>query len=288
MPSCDVILPVFNGEHTVLAAVYSILNQTHDDLRLIVMDDGSSDQSMSLLRGIDDARLVLIEHDRNVGLSTRLNEAVQLATAPYVARMDADDIAHPERIEKQIAVLESDKTLDLVGCSVVTMDQSGRLIGTRKYPCLHEEILRRPYRSIPIAHPAWCGRKEWFKRNPYDARNVRCEDQALLRRAKNDSRFCNLPDFLLAYREASAVRPRATLRSRWFNARHISSIGASEGHPISSMIGAAGVLARWPLDVLSWVSGNPKMAGHRFQQLGEEDERTWRRIIEDVGEAGSR
>jgi GT2 family glycosyltransferase len=276
---CDVILPVFNNDSTVVSAATSILKQTCSDLRLLVLDDGSTDHSLALLREFDDPRIEIVENSENAGLPIRLNQAVGMVEAPYVARMDADDIAHPERLERQIATLENDDSLDLVGCWVVTIDEDDTLIGCRRFPTDHDEIIARPYRSILMAHPAWCGRAEWFKANPYNPADVKAQDQALLLRSRKSSRFGNIPEFLLAYRESTALRPMTKLRTRLIIARNIRSIASSEGHSISGLVGSAGVLARWSLDVLAWVARDPNMAGHRFEDLTDETAREWEEIL---------
>lgn len=286
MPELDVILPVFNAAPTLKGAVRSILRQTHRDLRLIAIDDGSTDDSLKILRDISDERMMVVVNDRNLGLPETLNRGVAIAEAPFVARMDADDISHPSRLEKQIGALKASPELDLLGTAVVCMDSQDHLVGQRVFPSSHEEIVSNPYRSIPMAHPTWCGRREWFVAHPYDPRDVRCEDQALLRRALDRSRYANLNEPLLAYREATAVRPRATLRARRHVARNILSCSRSRGHLPAGLLGAGGVLARWSLDLLVWLAGNPRAAFHRFQPLDADRGREWYAILEDMPGVG--
>ncbi len=279
IPECDVILSVRNAESTLGVAVESILSQTHRNLRLIAIDDGSSDRSPEVLRSFKDPRLLILTNSSAMGLPSSLNRAIDLATAPYIARMDADDISHPSRLATQLEALERREELDLVGSSVVCMDFQGRILGQRIYPAEHSEITRRPYRSIPIAHPTWCGRREWFMKHPYDPNCLKSQDQALLRSARRESRFANLEQPLLAYRESTAVRPLATLQSRRFLARDILRSAISEGRPVAGFLGAAGTLSRWAMDVLVWASGNPRFAAHRFQPMGAELHNEWRSII---------
>lgn len=278
-PPCDVILPVFNAQSTLSSALHSILRQSHRDLRLIVVDDGSTDGSASILRGIRDPRLVVLTNPDNMGLPASLNHAVSFASAPYVARMDADDVAHPERLARQIDFLERRQDVDLVGSGIVGIDDTDGILGLRVYPEDHSEITRHPYRSIPIAHPTWCGRREWFLRNPYDPRDLKAQDQALLRRALPSSRYGNLVDPLLAYRESTAIRPLATLSSRGYLARDILRSARHRGHLAAGLAGAAGVLARWGIDLLVWMTGNPRAALHRFQPLPADPGREWERIL---------
>lgn len=281
IPECDVILSFRDAESTLGPAVRSILEQSHENLRLIAIDDGSSDRSLQVLNSFKDSRVQVVTNDRTLGLPASLNRGVGLSTAPFIARMDADDISHPSRLAEQLKILENRKELDLVGSAVVCMDSKERLLGQRVYPTEHSEIIQRPYRSIPIAHPTWCGRREWFMKNPYDSKCLKSQDQALLRSARHDSRFANLPQPLLAYRESTAIRPMATLRSRRFLARDILRSATSERRPFAGLLGATGVLSRWSLDVLVWASGNPRFATHRFQPLPHELQIEWQSILGD-------
>ena len=167
MTRCDVILPVFNAELTIRQAVFSILEQTERDIQIIVIDDGSTDSSLRLLEDIDDPRMRVISNTKNSGIASALNQGIALTKSPFIARMDADDIAHPSRIERQLSVLASDADLDLVGCKLECIDNANKLLGQRDFPLNHEQIIARPYRSIPMAHPALCGRREWFLNNQY-------------------------------------------------------------------------------------------------------------------------
>jgi len=279
MTACDVILPVHNAAATLEVAVGSLLGQTHRDLRIIAIDDGSTDASLEILRGIRDDRMLLVVNEENLGLPATLNRGVALAEAPFIARMDADDVAHPSRLEKQVQALLARPDLDLLGTAVVCIDSQGRLLGQRTFPATHPEIVTRPYRSIPLAHPTWCGRREWFVGHPYDPSDLKAQDQSLLRRAMDGSCYGNLTEPLLAYRESTSSRPGSTLRSRGYIARDMIRTGRSRGELISGITGAAGVLSRWSLDVLVWITGDPRAAFHRFEPLAEGHRLEWESIL---------
>jgi hypothetical protein len=117
--------------------------------------------------------------------------------------MDADDIAYPSRLEKQIEFLELHPQIDLVGGSAAVFNSDGRLLGLRRPPASHADICARPWAGFPLAHPTWMGRLEWFRRNPYRRDALRMEDRELLFRTYADSHFANVPEVLLGYREDS-------------------------------------------------------------------------------------
>ena len=117
MPQVSVILPVFNAADTVERAVRSILDQSMQDLELVVVNDGSTDSTRSILESVDDQRLRLFDQPHS-GVAIASNRAFEESHSPLVARMDADDFAHPDKLTRQIELLESD-CLDVIGCQIV-------------------------------------------------------------------------------------------------------------------------------------------------------------------------
>ena len=111
-PIVSVILPVYNGGEDLAAAIQSIINQTYTNWELILMDDGSTDGSLERMKEYKDPRIKLFSDGVNKGLSRRLNEAVSKTTGAYIARMDADDIAFPKRLEIQVKFLEANKEIE--------------------------------------------------------------------------------------------------------------------------------------------------------------------------------
>ena len=102
MPRVSVIMSVYNGERYLWEAVESILGQTFTDFEFIIIDDGSTDQTAKILRAIGDERVRIFFNEKNIGLAGSLNRGLGLARGEYVARMDADDISLPARLEKQV------------------------------------------------------------------------------------------------------------------------------------------------------------------------------------------
>jgi glycosyltransferase involved in cell wall biosynthesis len=125
-PKVSVVLPVHNCEHFVAQAVESILSQSYRDLELVAIDDGSRDGSLAILRSFTDPRLVILVNETNLGLIKTLNKGFAAARGQYLARMDADDIAHPDRLSVQISRLESNPDLGGISCLPHQMDESGR------------------------------------------------------------------------------------------------------------------------------------------------------------------
>ena len=213
-PIISVILPVFNGKKTILTSVTSICQQTFENWELLVLDDGSTDDSLLAASSLRDERIVPVLRTNARGLAARLNQGIDLAKGKYIARMDADDIAFPERLARQVEFLECHPEVDLVGTRAIAFRDDGSVIGLLPFAQNHDEICARPWNNIPLAHPTWMGRTEWFRRHRYAIPEYhRAEDQELLIRASQTSTFACLPDVLLAYRQGP-FSARRTLTGR--------------------------------------------------------------------------
>jgi len=213
-PLVTIGMPVRNCEKTIGTAIRSILNQTWSHWELLVIDDGSTDGTVREALSFAGPRIRVFADGRHRGIAPRLNEAVKRSRGAYFARMDGDDVSFPERLALQLAYLERNPAVDLLGAGVVVFHGEGEVLGTRAIRVTHEEICRRPRSGFPLAHPTWIGRTEWFRNHPYRPDAVRAEDQDLLLRNYRDSRFASLPAVLLGYREES-LRLKNILRGRW-------------------------------------------------------------------------
>ena len=199
-PLVSVIISMRNGASTVGAAVRSVVRQTLPDWELIVIDNGSSDDSSAIVAGVADPRIRLVREENTSSLAVRLNQAVALSRGEFVARMDADDICFPERLSRQVARMREDPKLDLVGCGAVVFTSASELVGEMPIGLRHGDIVAWPFVGFPLPHPTWCGRASWFRNNPYDASLEYAEDQDLLLRSFRHSRLAGLDSVLLGYR----------------------------------------------------------------------------------------
>jgi glycosyltransferase involved in cell wall biosynthesis len=196
-------MSVLNAERTLEAAIASVRAQTLEDWRLLIADDGSTDRSLAIAReaAAADTRIRAFEATGRHGTATRLNELVDMAETPLFARMDADDVSYPSRLEQQVAFLDGHKDVDLVGSEMVVFGSEGRAIGKRTAPAAHAAICARPASGFRLFHPTWVGGTGWLRRFRYDPAAIRCEDQDLLYRAYRTSTFANLTVPLVGYRE---------------------------------------------------------------------------------------
>src|SRR5439155_3331867 len=126
-PRLSVVMPVHNGETYLHDAIRSILGQTFADFEVIVVDDQSTDGSLEILRDHEaqDSRVRVVELDDHVGVASALNAGVARAAAPLLARMDADDVARPERFAVQVAEMDGDPSLGLIGGQIRVIGRAG-------------------------------------------------------------------------------------------------------------------------------------------------------------------
>lgn len=193
-------LPVYNSESFVLDAVRSIKNQSFKDWRCIIIDDGSTDRTLDILKRNIDDRFELIVDKLNMGLVARLNQLIEMTDGEYFARMDSDDIMHPQRVAEQVRFLDARPEIDVVGSSAYLIDVNNDVYGVREVG--NDFGFARLLQGSPFIHPSIMGRKTWFRNNPYNPSAHRVEDYELWLRSSDASRFANTTDPLLYYREA--------------------------------------------------------------------------------------
>ena len=201
----SVIMSTYNEpKEYIKLAVDSILNQSYFNLELIVIGDSpNNEQNICLLRDYvkKDNRIKFILNDHNIGLTASLNKALQNASGSFIARMDADDISKPERLQRQLYYLINHK-LDLVGSNVQDIDEDGRIRSNATvFPEGNNSIIKKARYNSPLAHPTWFGKKAVFDQmggyHDIDA----CEDYDFLVRAiLNGFKLGNVQETLLQYR----------------------------------------------------------------------------------------
>jgi glycosyltransferase involved in cell wall biosynthesis len=161
----SVVMPVFNAEKFLAYAIESILNQTYPDFEFIIIDDGSTDDSLEIINKYEkqDDRIKVIINNGNIGLAKSLNKGIELAKGKYIARMDADDISLPERFEKQISFLENNPSIGVLGTSFKLID--GKNIVQRKIDVFSDSHLIRwgMFFKCQMAHPSVMMRNSIFK-----------------------------------------------------------------------------------------------------------------------------
>jgi glycosyltransferase involved in cell wall biosynthesis len=214
MVALTVLLPVRDGAATLDAAISSIRRQTFGDFELLVLDDGSRDASPDIAGGhaAEDARVRLLANPAS-GLVAALNLGIASANAPLVARMDADDIALPERFEQQLERLAAEPDLLVLGTATIRIDAEGRRLSVAIPPVDPAEVARALELVNVIAHPTVVMRKDALEAvGGYRRAYLRAEDHDLWLRLAERGKLSNLAEPLLEYRIGGPFRPQAFAR----------------------------------------------------------------------------
>ncbi len=230
------VLPVWQGERFLAEAIESISAQTFPAFELLVIDDGSTDRSPAVALELagDDPRIIVL-HEEHRGIADALNTGVRAARGKYVARMDADDISRPCRLEKQIGFLESHAHCAAVGSAVEVIDAESEPVGVVRFPPRHPEILQALIGGFrrSLAHPSVMMRTDAaLAVGGYRAGCFPSEDLDLWLRLIDVGELANLDEPLLRYRRhAGSVRSREGSRQMAMGAAIVNRARARRGLP---------------------------------------------------------
>lgn len=223
-PLVSVILPVYNADIFLKESIESILAQTYKRIQLIIIDDGSTDNSWSIITHYQNKypRLITSIHLKkniNEGGNASANIGIQRAKGTYIARMDADDIAEPTRLEKQVRYLAQHPDVFMVGSSALVIDKDGNAIGEKIMPGNHAEIYNQYMLIHPIIHPTVVFRNNVLNRKcfylcGYSANN---DYYTFFDLISQGYKFANLPEKLLRYRIYGNNTSLKSIKSSYFN-----------------------------------------------------------------------
>ena len=202
-------MPVRNGERFLHEAIASILSQSYQDFELIIIDDHSTDRTPEIIRSFDDPRILVIKPEVHGHLASALNTARSVVCGDLIARMDADDLAHPDRLKKQVLFMQDNPAVGILGAQVrqVDADSKGVITGHLIKPLAHADIVGALFFGCPLWHPTVMIRKKvldalgWYGSAVIQGREqFSGEDYDLWSRAITHTKIVNLPDVLLDYR----------------------------------------------------------------------------------------
>jgi glycosyltransferase involved in cell wall biosynthesis len=200
-PEISVVMPVYNAEKYLSETIESILNQTHIDFELLILNDKSTDNSLKIIKQYqaNDSRIIVIDKEINVGPANLRNEGFRLSKGTFIALMDADDIALPNRFEKQIAVLKNNPEIGVCGTWFT-------FFGAKKNKVIrhsekHDAIKISFLHSCGIGNPTVMLRKEALNGLEFNNDYVPVEDYDLWSRLLFKTKFYNIPESLLNYRQ---------------------------------------------------------------------------------------
>lgn len=204
-PAVTVLMAVRNGERFLRETIDSILNQHFDDFEFLVVDDASTDGTQAILRSYRDPRIRVLVNEQHLGLSRSLNRGIGEARGRYIARTDADDISEPERLARQVQLLDGRPDIALVGSCYTIIDEEGRETGRRWVPCDQHEIRWMLQFCNAFAHSAVMLRRQVLNTvGHYDESLAYAMDYDLWLRIAARGRVGNLNEFLLRWRTSPA------------------------------------------------------------------------------------
>ena len=219
----------YNETAYLRTLIKSVFAQTFTDWELILLDDGSTDNSLEIAQSIDDPRVKVFTNGQNRGRSYSLNRLATLAQGKYLARFDADDMCSITRIEKQVRFLESNPGVDAVGTGICYLNKDDDPVGCWHAPQSHEQICENPDKTLNICHGSLLGKKSWFGQWTYDTSLTLSVDGDMLYRAYKNSTFANIPEPLYYYRLDQSCTLRKQFTSRYYRSKYLFRYHAKQG-----------------------------------------------------------
>ena len=198
-PAVSVLMPVYNTGVYLREAIASVLCQTFTDFEFLVFNDGSTDDSVAVIRSFGDARIKLFDQHLNTGYVAHLNRGIELATGKYIARMDSDDVCHPQRLEKQVSFMEAHPGVGICGTWFDIIGEPDQVI---LHPVKDRDTRIRFLHETALGHPTVMMRSEVLQHYSlrYKGELVPAEDYHLWVEASQHCQLANLPEVLLHYR----------------------------------------------------------------------------------------
>lgn len=202
-PLVSIVVPVFEP-HPIFfrQAIDSLFAQTFTDFEVIIVEDPSTAQGRAMLAGIDDPRLIYILNQERTSLPRQHNRGLAEARGRFICRFDADDICEPQRLERELAFLQANPGIDVVGSWLTVIDEQGAVVGSRRYPTDHASILAAMRRFNPVANSTVMFRREVYERfGGWRDSTLPAQDYEWYSRlGAGGARFANLEEPLVRYR----------------------------------------------------------------------------------------
>lgn len=228
-PLVSVIMPAYNTGDFVTDAIESVLSQTYRNFELIIVDDGSTDNTPGILRGYKRrypkvVRLITLK--KNTGDSQATNIGFRAAKGEFIARMDADDISHPERLVKQVGYILKHPKVIMLGTQAEIINKNGEKIGEKIFPIRHKDIYNNYAIYHPMLHPSCLFRGALLPKKEflYESGHKPNDDYYTFFKLLNYGEFANLPEKLLYYRIHTKNISLQNLKKRFYNTLKIRII----------------------------------------------------------------
>jgi glycosyltransferase involved in cell wall biosynthesis len=202
-PDVSIIMSVFNGEDFLEDSIKSVLNQTFKNFEFIIIDDGSLDKSLKIIKYFQaiDSRIKIITQNNN-GLAKSLNVGIKYSKGKYIARIDADDLCCESRLEKQYMFMENNHLVDLIGSSVDVINENGAITSQKIQITEFKKIYQNRFLLSPVLHVTFFGKRVFFENHSYRENFIYAQDYDLvLRGLDSGSVILNMEEKLVQYRD---------------------------------------------------------------------------------------
>jgi glycosyltransferase involved in cell wall biosynthesis len=201
-PLVSIIMSVKDGEQFIDKSMISILNQSYPDFEFLIFNDGSKDRTSDILHSFKDPRIKVFSDSNSLGLAARLNFLIKETAGEFIARMDADDISHPRRIEEQVNFLSQHINVDVVDCISYLIDENNIVTGANTNAEIGVKLDEIMLNGGIFTHGAVMARSSWYKKNLYNESYLRVQDYELWCRTALSSTFARVPKPLFYYRRS--------------------------------------------------------------------------------------
>jgi glycosyltransferase involved in cell wall biosynthesis len=204
-PKVTVLMPVFNGQAYLRQAIQSVLDQTFSDFEFLIVDDGSTDDSVRIINSFSDVRIRLVRNERNIRIVQTLNRGLSLAQGDYIARMDCDDLSLPKRLATQVAFMDTHPEVGICGTWIRTFN--GRKRHEIRYPSEPDLVRCALLFVAPFAHPSVMMRRDSIEehRLRYEEGYPNAEDFRFWQKASHFFPLSNVTEVLLLYRTKPTI-----------------------------------------------------------------------------------
>ncbi len=229
-PTVSIIMPAYNASRYIQEAINSVIEQSFTDWELLIADDGSVDDTKTVLDTIQDERIKFFHNAQNMGPVLTRNKLIEKASGQFIAIQDADDASHPKRLEHQLNYLQEKKSYSLVGTFAQTIDKDGNKLDINTCPLTHEELLEGLYKNINFICPSILFRKDILQEiEPYRPffNRINAEDYDFIFRVAQSFKVANIGMPLYYYRinpESVTKRIAFSERQRTYNTKIVQAL----------------------------------------------------------------
>lgn len=280
-PLITIAIPFYNAERFLRYSILSVINQTYQNWELQLINDGGNDNSVSIAEEFAsaDSRIKVISDGKNKGLPSRLNETIQMAKGEFYARMDADDIMFPNRLEKQIAFAKSHPDADVIGGQSVIINEKNKIIFSSKGESGQIRTKEEIMGGKMFIHPTVFGKTKWFLNHPYDEAKRRSQDYFLWLSSVEESSFIIMDEPVLFYRVLNKEILGKFKKDNELERQFLVSKLKEQKTPKSIMLFMKNRIRLYLFYCYYYIVGSERVLARRYNKLRDDEKANYERIM---------